>query len=337
VRRRNLEADNPVGHDSFLDVVANIVGILIILVIVAGLRARNAPVKAASIKEDLQPLATALAQDDATQQQLYGDCMRAAQQMEIVQREAAARQTERNRLLTLITALEHDLKQRRGELDAGSQDTFDLERRLAEARRQSEQLATQAQQAADAPTETTVVESYPTPLSKPVDDNEVHFQLRGGRIVYIPVDALVDELRGDARRRAHKLIDMPETTETVGPVDGFRMRYTLVRRDVPVAEQTRTGVATYVQVKEWSVIPLSSQLGESVEEALAEGSAFRQVLAKHHPAKSSITIWTYPSSFEDFRRIRKELYHLGYAVAGRPLLEDMLISGSPDGTKSAAE
>ena len=41
--------------------------------------------------------------------------------------------------------------------------------------------------------------------------------------------------------------------------------------------------------------------------------------------------------FAAFRRIKEELYRLGFATAGRPLEQDMPIGGSPQGTKSAAE
>ncbi|HUG90744.1 MAG TPA: hypothetical protein VML55_07925, partial [Planctomycetaceae bacterium] len=41
---RRTEADPGVGSDAFLDVIANIVGILIILIVVAGVRVSRAPV-----------------------------------------------------------------------------------------------------------------------------------------------------------------------------------------------------------------------------------------------------------------------------------------------------
>jgi len=337
VRRRSLEAENVIGHDSFLDVVANIVGILIVLVIVAGLRARNAPVQAATPQEDMTPKVAELEKEAAVQRQLYGDVMQLAQQIERVRREAAVRQVERNRLATLVTALEHELQSRRSELDAGAKDDFDLKRKLAEARRQLEQFEERTRQAAAVTTETAVVESYPTPLSKPVDDDEAHFQLRGGRIVPIPLNELVERFRLDARRQLYKLLDSPELTETVGPVDGFRMRYTLERHNEPIETKMGTTQGTYARVKRWTLLPQSNQLGETIEEALGRNSSFREALARLHPGRTTITIWTYPDSFSEFRRIKKELFGLGFATAGRPLPEDQLIAGSPDGTKSSAE
>ena len=44
MRRRGGRSELQVGNDSFLDIVANIVGILIILIVVAGVRVSRAPV-----------------------------------------------------------------------------------------------------------------------------------------------------------------------------------------------------------------------------------------------------------------------------------------------------
>ena len=76
------------------------------------------------------------------------------------------------------------------------------------------------------------IESYPTPLSRTVDGRELHFQLRGGRIAYIPLEPLLARFKSDAERKVHKLADTPELTDTVGPEGGFRLRYTLERHDV---------------------------------------------------------------------------------------------------------
>ena len=46
---------------------------------------------------------------------------------------------------------------------------------------------------------------------------------------------------------------------------------------------------------------------------------------------------SYQDSFASFRRIKKELYKMGFSVAARPLPVGTPISGSPQGTKSAAQ
>ncbi|NUQ65658.1 MAG: hypothetical protein HUU20_24575 [Pirellulales bacterium] len=335
---RKATDEGAIGHDSFLDIVANIVGILIILVMVVGVRARNAPVQAPpDDAEDLKPMVSELERNQMVQQNLYNDVARAAEQIAAIQRESLARHQERTRLATAVAALEHQIQSRRSELSTGSQEDFDLARRLSDSRIRLEQLRQQREYALESKPEATLIECYPTPLSAAVDDHETHFQLRGERIAYIPLDQLVERFKYDARRQANKLFDLPELTDTIGPLGGFRFRYTLVRQDVSIDTQVATGRATYARLKRWTLIPIANDLGEPIDNALAEGSEFRRVIGGLDPEKSTITIWTYPDSFSAFRRIKQELHRLGFATAGRPLPEGVPISGSPEGSKSAAE
>ena len=92
-----------------------------------------------------------------------------------------------------------------------------------------------------------------------------------------------------------------------------------------------------MQLKRWTLIPVADDQGETIDEALAEGSQFREALSDRRARGAAVTLWTYPDSFDAFRRIKKELYRLGFAVAARPLPEGTPISGSPEGTKSTAE
>ncbi len=132
-------------------------------------------------------------------------------------------------------------------------------------------------------------------------------------------------------------MDLPEFSGTVGPDGGFRLRYVMQREEVSIETQLKTGRGTYGSLKRWTLIPVSNELGETIEAALAEGSNFRQTLASLRPGKTTLTLWIYPDSFAEFRQLRKELYRLNYAVAGRPLPEGTPIGGSPKGSKSAAE
>jgi len=127
-------------------------------------------------------------------------------------------------------------------------------------------------------------------------------------------------------------------TETIGPVGGFRMRYVLERRHYTEEEvlASRRG-GTVISLKRYELIPLSTELGEPLEAALADGSEFRQALATAKPGRTTVTLWTYPDSFAAFRTLRQELFHRGFTIAGRPVPEDLLIGGSPEGSKSAAQ
>ena len=57
----------------------------------------------------------------------------------------------------------------------------------------------------------------------------------------------------------------------------------------------------------------------------------------HSPRDTTITLWVYPDSFDLYRQLKEELHNLGFATAGRPLPEGVLIGGSSDGTRSSAQ
>ena len=330
------------GQDSFLDIVANIVGILIILVIVTGLRVRNATVKAASVDESVQTEVASLEQDRAAASSLRQEVLESAAQIRDLTRERMLRQEERNLLATVVAAWEHKIRSHRDQLDAAAQETYDLRLELTDAKAQLEttRLKRAAAEATQHPegTRPTRIESYPTPLSKRVDGQEAHFHLRAGCVTFIPLDELLREFKEDARQKAPRLLRDPELTETVGPTGGFRLRYTLERRQIIDDDSLAEGRAgTYATLKHWTLIPTAGQLGEPVDTALAPGSRFRSSLAEFDPDQTTVTIWTYPDSFAEFRRLKKELYQLGFPAAARPLPHGVPIGGSPEGSKSAAQ
>jgi hypothetical protein len=74
-----------------------------------------------------------------------------------------------------------------------------------------------------------------------------------------------------------------------------------------------------------------------VDQAVLPASELRRVLKRFSPATATVTIWTYPDSFAEFRQLKKALFDLGYSSAGRPLPAGVLIGGSPTGSKSAAQ
>jgi hypothetical protein len=136
-----------------------------------------------------------------------------------------------------------------------------------------------------------------------------------------------------------KLADRLEMTDTVGPVGGFRLRYRLERVDTPTHIQLETGhTGSLVRLVRWELIPVASDLGESLDTALADGSRFRAALPPvGRSAPPTVTIWTYPDSFAELRALKERLHATGYLVAVRPLPQGVPIGGSPQGTHSAAQ
>jgi hypothetical protein len=325
----------PVNGDSFLDIVASVVSIMIIMVVMVGMRIKNAPV---TVSLPTNPAMTQLEKDVAAEKLLRADVFKLVEQTRQIQQEAAQRGLQRDVMATMVTAVEQTIQDRRKKLDSAKQGDFDLARGLSEAKFQLDQLHRLRQQAADAPAAPVVVESYPTPISRAVDGPEAHLLISNGRVLFVPLEALLEEFQSQARRQAHKLLDQPELTDTVGPVEGFRLRYTLERHDVSPEELRSTGHGgSYVGLQRWTLTPVTNELGEPVRLALQPGSDFQQKLAKILPGRTTITIWVYPDGFDAFREIRKELYRQGYSIAARPLPMGQPIAGSPSGSKSAAQ
>jgi hypothetical protein len=323
---RRTEAEHEAGNDSsFLDVITNCVGILIILVIVVGQRAKNAPL-VQSAREAAAKLATARAETGSMEE----DTAEIARQLAIVQSEVGSRARERGEVNALVTVLEGRMAERRAALDEKSRGRFDTQRELAMVAAELNRVEVERQQIAlPAEPKTIEIESFPTPIGKTVEGKEAHFQLLGGRLAYVPLDVFKDKLYDRLREHARNSDRDAEIVDTLGPVGGFRLRYTLEKFETP------RGIVA--QVAHLEMLPVSSQLGEPIDAALAKKSQFRDKLEMMSPRQFTITVWTYSDSFAEYRRLKKELYSMGYPVAARPLLPGMPIAASPQGSKSSSE
>ena len=84
-------------------------------------------------------------------------------------------------------------------------------------------------------------------------------------------------------------------------------------------------------------MPVSDDLGELVKTALQPNSQFQARLGIEDPQNTTITVWVYPDSFEQFHSLKSQLYKQGFLTAARPMPAGRLMGGSPRGTRSAAE
>jgi hypothetical protein len=334
--RAQHNPDEAFGSDSFLDIVANMVGILIILVIIAGLRAKGIPQQLVEAATDIANEIRLLTSKGST---IEHDNHKLNHEVELIKQAQATLDAEQQQLAVARDQLRSELERRRKDLDSQSQSDFDLRRKLAAAEGQFQRVNLELAEAAKVqPRVATKIESYPTPLSQTVAGKELHFQIKNKRVVYVPLDELVDLFKSEVRQRAYQLKQKDEATDTIGPIGGFRMRFTLERVDMPV-QVGSVGVVTgsFARLEEFHLVPTNPLMGETLEEARAPGSQFRKKVGNMTPERTTVTLWTYPDSFELYRDIRKELYLAGYMVAGRPMPEGQPIGGSPQGTKSAAQ
>lgn len=329
------------GYDSFLDIVTNIVGILIILVMVVGVRASKLPPPNSSPKalpdgyaHDLEELH----RQNAAVQSLRAEVLQIHEAIRQVELDRAAREFERRNLAGLVAQIGKALQEKASEASDWERELFSLQNQLAESQRRAEELRRELDARANLGADPVVtLVNYPTPLSVPVDGEELHFQIRNGRVAYIPLDRLLKELVADARQKIYRLLEVPEVSGTVGPLGGYRLQYVLVRRNVALEDRGGEEVqGAMVQLRRWVLQPVAD-VGDPADKALDETSEFRRRLAGYRPEKTIVTIWCYPDGFAEFRKLRDFLHQQGFSVAGRPLPNGYPITGSPGGSKSAAQ
>ncbi len=349
MRRANSDDTEQTGQDSFLDIVANIVGILILLVMVMGLRASHSVATeespqaavAADMQQAAPPVSDQQLKDAVKSAVTTNDDVRNLVQRAVqVHQEAAMREEERGYLATFVAAVEQELEDRRGELNEQEQQEYDVRRRLGESQETLDDLMRQKVSLVSQMSESdiTEIESLPTPLSKTVSGKEIHLRLAHGHVALAPVDQLREQFEAQAERDVWRLRDQNRVFGTVGPIDGFRLRYQLAKGRVTV--QQEPGLerqATVVRFVSWELLPTAPTLGEPTAQAMLPNSDLRRALRQYAPESTTVTIWTYPDSFDDFRELKRMLFESGYATAGRPLPEGVRIGASPSGKKSSAQ
>ena len=389
--RRAQRAELEFGSDSFLDVVCNIVGILIILIVVVGVRLQRQPLPAdpklaeqiaaaaaaaealtakqnaavqtagqnqLSLQNNLTSLETDERQLQQELQNITADSQAAQQDTAVVRAKLTAQQTqrdtqgrreqklaaERNATAARVASLQNSLKlseQKHSELEAALRRTLDTEKQTQQKNRTvavetlqlTEQLTVAQQQTQPADR----LNHRLSPVTKPVESDDVHFRVDGGKVSIIPLQDLLDRLKDQVLARRSTIMRFNQFEGVVGPVGGYSMKYTVEKEGGSALESLQTGdLRVRVSVSKWQLQAEESLLQESVADALRPGSRFRQQL-ETCPPDSVVTIWVYENSFEQFAAIRELAHGLRLRVAARPLPDGTPIVGSPNGSRSSAQ
>src|SRR5262245_43031213 len=114
------------GSESFLDVVANVVGILIILVMVVGMRIQKSSAEAVEVAVSSLDLPGS----QAELRSLAQETQRLAVQTVDLDQEANSRRLQQEQLALALAAQKQDLDARRQQLDAETKRKLDAKRDL---------------------------------------------------------------------------------------------------------------------------------------------------------------------------------------------------------------
>src|SRR5262249_15046282 len=151
---------------------------------IVGMRAQNPIVQAAPTTESDEKV-VALTHQAAN---IEYDARRLSEQTEAIESEIKIKSAERQTIATMISAAEHEIENQRSKLDSDKQANFDLRRQLEESRAMIGKGEADLASLENIKAPVEEVRHYPTPISRTVIGHEIHFQLSGGRITYIPLD-----------------------------------------------------------------------------------------------------------------------------------------------------
>ena len=335
------------GHDAFLDIVANLVGILIILVVVLGTQSTaaieeiNERAQEKSVEAQLESLATneqleSLAQYSMRAASAQAESDRFESKVKRFDSEIKVRQQQRAALLDLLAQAELAWKEQKQSLDEEVTRQAELETELKTAQSELAQLEGERKRLQDQPDNVVAVEHLPTPMAKTVFGDELHFRLKDNRLSLVPIEKLVSEIRRDFARVA------PSSREgridaAVGPVRGYIAKYRMDKGREMVSRGGQVQMSTRIQLVGMTLEPLEEPYGLPMKDAMAPGGELDIELAGRDPGTTTITVWVYPENFAAFRQLKEHLYQRGFATAARPLPDDYPISGGPAGSRSNAQ
>lgn len=332
-RRAGLE----LSLDSFLDIVANMVGILIIFIVVLGTQSRDAA------EESVQKATEESA--EARQFQMAAEQMLAARQAVERQRgelaaydnETLSRRRERAILMDLIAIAREKWEEKKSGLSTDQQAAAQWAAEIATRERQLQQLVGQRSQLEASDDPVVSIEHLPSPMAKTVFGEEIHFRLKGGLLSVVPIDPLVEMIREEFRRGANGTRP-GAATATVGPVRGYVAKYDMDKSRAVVNRNGTVSTGIRMELTQMTIEPTSEPFGDPLASCIGSDRSLIDIeLAGRDPRTTTVTVWVYPDSFGEFRQLKEYLYERGIAAAARPLPMGRPISGGPQGSRSAAQ
>lgn len=354
MRRRRPVREIPFSFDSFLDIVANVVGIIIRLILVVWVGARSYSSLQTAAKLTPRP-AQARPQLEDISDPLKADLARHARELARAQeqllaelrrlQEVAAGETQARDQLVALDARRQSLTEDRQALERTARAGADAVRVAAlsssNLRQRIQKLAEEIHTLEQLPPLKKTLH-YRTPVSRPVDSEELLFECNNHRVTFIEIAALLNEVRNGIEEKGKLLRTQWQVSDVAGPIGPFRLQYTVERErsllDAVAGQAVPEGNGGYrYGLSDWQLEPILPVRGETADAALADGSEFRQIIDRIDPQQTVVTFWVYPDSFALFRRLRDFLYERDVIVAGRPLPKGIPIASSRRGTVSRGQ
>jgi hypothetical protein len=353
IRRRRPTREIPFSFDSFLDVVANVVGIILRLILVTwvgaraytGLQAPQPPPapppveEAVALPDPEDPLTPELERERLALAVSQARLLDELKQWEQARQQHAVLGTD---LADVSKRVQQAAAERAAlEKSKGEEGNQTAVLSLAEIKARNQRLLEEIDALKKAPSAKQTLR-YRTPISHPLQSEEVIFECKSGRVTLIDIGAMLEEVRRNIRDKGEQLRTTWQVSDVTQAVGAFQLRYSVEReREALDAVKTDAKPNERAQFQYglagWQAVPVIAERGETEEAALASGSAFRRVVDSLDVNQTAVTLWVYPDSFELYRRLRDYLHDHDVTVAGRPLPNGVPIASSKSGTVSRGQ
>jgi hypothetical protein len=351
-RRHRPQRETAFSFDSFLDLVTNVVGIIIKLILVVWVTARSytvVPELFHRSKPSETPPATAVT--DLLQEELDRQRAELAEaQKELLEQLRQIDLTKENdqeieKELAAVSAQKAALEKAEGDLQrtaaaqgkAGQQVALSV----ADIQQRREKINAEIKALQQLPPLRKVLR-YRAPVSRDLHAEQLHFECARGHVTFVDMALMQDEIQRHLRDKSDQLKSQWEIEEVTPTIGAFRMHYVVERmrdvRDALVPTTTPTGHDHFGYGVSRAIIePVALIRGETLEQAMAANSEFRHECDGLSPALGAVTFWVYPDSFALYRQLRDYLADRDITVAGRPLPEGVPMMVSTRGSLSRGQ
>ena len=221
--RQRVSRSDAGSQDSFLDIVTNIVGILIILVMVIGARVQSISIKPQEITSpNLEKLMMEVVRLEDAIVASESELVDLDEQSGQLAGTVADAGNARIHLATAVSAARWEVEDQKQKVDKDKTERVERANQQQRIKDEIAQCNLEADGIAHAPQSTKELLAYPTPVGRTVTGDELHFRLAAGRISYIPLTERLIK-----RKHEHKekgvLASMESRIETAGPVSTMHL------------------------------------------------------------------------------------------------------------------
>jgi hypothetical protein len=369
--RRPPQESQTFGSDSFLDIIANMVGILIILIVIVGARigasrplsvaeleAKAATVEAARNAHQNRPIDPIFAEEPVVvaaepepvveqQEEVapftapaewIAELASLANESRQLQHQAATVRAQYESADAEAAAIQNETRSLGARVTQASswiddrQSAFKASEQGIERKRETlRALLAEFEKAQATQTPTKSVKHRLAPVGQTVTGEEIHFRVYGGRVAYVPIRELETRVFEEIRRRRDIIINVGRLGGVVGPIEGFTCKYQIAVQKSAILAGRNSGIRAQMEC-----FPEPDLITESVDEALQGKSRFAQRL-RESSGTPTVTFWVYADSFAEFRRLQEACHAESMLVSARPLPDGKFIGMGTEGTKSVGQ